>query len=489
MLNRFVARNRAVQVSRCSADNASNGRCYISQHRIITLETARQMTMEINGTGLAGLAGQQSSSTSNSLRVKTQPMEHHRPHHHEKHHGGHGKSHGRALNALRVEIRQALSARFQMSFLTAPSAFGDNSGELAPGDVAAETLGAASQIAAQSPLKASDKLAQLREKVDNAANDVRNTLNDDDHDDMDNAVSRVSEGLGELEEDAARNTVSTASVLSAETKIKQRSTIRIRTQEGDIVRFDLRRVESMSVEDVAMSDGDTSFSSTEIEFSSRSRMVLRVKGDLNEAEQAAIQNVFQQAEAIADEFFNGDLAAAFDMASSLEYDVDQLSKVNMRFRERQVSNTSYAAIRVATPAPAPEPVATTDPVSGPASVAPVPIDVPVEQGRSVVNEVTPVSLAAELEEPAANPAAAPEVATSFDDAIGNFMQMLSTFLRSVNEGFEIESGSSRYYHSESFKLEILKSVFQVSAPDESGEAANTAATVIDAVAGTVEESD
>lgn len=440
--------------------------------------------MEITAAGLTGLAGQQSSASSNSLRVKAQPIEHHKPHHHEKHHHGHGKSHGRALSALRVEIRQALSARFQMNFLSAPSSFGQNSGGLAPDDVAAETLGAASQIAARSPLQASEKLSDLRDKVDGAANDVRNTLNDDDHDDMDKAVARVSEGLGELEDDAARNTESTASILSAETRLKQRSTIRIRTQEGDVVRFDLRRVESMSVEDVAMSDGKNSFSSTEIEFSSRSRMVLRVKGDLNEAEQAAIQNVFQQAEAIADEFFNGDLAAAFDMASSLEYDVEQLSKVNMRFREKQVSSTSYAAIGIANPAPSSQLAATTDPVSGPEPVSPVPVDAPVEQARSVVSDEAPVSLATDIESPAS-----PEVSVPLNDAIGNFMQMLSTFLRSVNEGFELESGSARYFYSESFKLDILKTVIQVGAPEDSGEAATTAATVIDSVAEASKESD
>jgi len=68
------------------------------------------------------------------------------------------------------------------------------------------------------------------------------------------------------------------------------------------------------------------------------------------------------------------------------------------------------------------------------------------------------------------------------------MDLLSSFLQSVNEGFELESGSFRYFHSESFKLEILKSVFQVGAPEDSGEAASTAVAVMDSVAEANEES-
>ena len=52
---------------------------------------------------------------------------------------------------------------------------------------------------------------------------------------------------------------------------------------------------------------------------------------------------------------------------------------------------------------------------------------------------------------------------------------------SLNEGFESDSGrgSFRFFHSQSFNLQILKTVFQVSAPENSGEAAETAAKIVD----------
>jgi hypothetical protein len=69
--------------------------------------------------------------------------------------------------------------------------------------------------------------------------------------------------------------------------------------------------------------------------------------------------------------------------------------------------------------------------------------------------------------------------TAFQNKDKSWGQITSVRKRSTNQGFE--SGSFRYHCSESFKLEILNSVMQVSAPDEFGEAANTAATAIDTV--------
>jgi hypothetical protein len=69
------------------------------------------------------------------------------------------------------------------------------------------------------------------------------------------------------------------------------------------------------------------------------------------------------------------------------------------------------------------------------------------------------------------------------------MDLLSSFLQSLNAGFEFESGtgSCRFHFSESFKLEILKSVIQVSAPEGSEAAADNAATLVDAVAESTED--
>jgi hypothetical protein len=445
--------------------------------------------MEISGIGVAGLlgsgigqsAGELSEVSSARLKTKSSSEEQHHPRSHAHH------SRGKALGILRQEIRQALSAHFRLHFAAPPPEYSANSSALVPADVAADALGAATELAGRSPLEASSTLANLRQQIENAATSVRESVGEADFDDVEDAVSRVNEGLDDLDGEAARNIESSASVLSADTRLKQQSTIRIRTQEGDIVRFDLRFAERVSATDFSVTDGDTMFASTQVEISSRTRMVLKVNGDLNEAELAAVQNVFAQAESIANEFFGGDLAAAFEMAAGLEYDTEQLARVGMRFREKLVSNVSYAAIATTAPQPvaAPAPtieVASSEPVAVPSSNTP-PDSAPITTMPPILESARPI------ETDVAEQPTAPETVSPGEDAISRFMDLLSSFLQSLNAGFEFESGtgSFRFHFSESFKLEILKSVIQVSAPEGSEAAADNAATLVDAVAESTED--
>ena len=386
-----------------------------------------------------------------------------------------------ALSILSREIRAVLAASFRIGIRSGLPGYSATSEPQSAANVANEALRAGKAIAGRAPLDAGRSLDDLRRKVESAAEDVRDIVGDDD-DDLEDAMSLIGAGLDDQEEDAAKNVVSSASVLSYESRLKQRSTIRIRTQEGDIVRLDLKRVEKMSASDVAVTDGNVSLSSTEVELSSRTRMMLRVNGDLNEAEFAAIQNVFAQAESIAQEFFGGDLAKAFDMAAGIEFDTEQLSKVRVRFREQLDTALSFTSLRtvmpeaVALPEPAPAPVIGVKP-------EPIPTILPVDEAAPdvVAPKASEVQDDAESSSEAGSANAAAEAPVA-EGAIDGFLRLLGDFLRSVNEGFELESGSSRYFYSESFKLGILKAVLEFSAPDNSRKAAENAAAFIDPVA-------
>jgi hypothetical protein len=96
--------------------------------------------------------------------------------------------------------------------------------------------------------------------------------------------------------------------------------------------------------------------------------------------------------------------------------------------------------------------------------------------------------AAAPKEPDAVPAAASQ-ALPGETVLDGFLDLLSQFLRSVNEGFQLDSspGSFRYYFSQSVELAILKSVLQVGAPEEAGAAADAAAVLIDGVSSFTKE--
>ncbi|MDJ0909812.1 MAG: hypothetical protein QNI99_11505 [Woeseiaceae bacterium] len=379
---------------------------------------------------------------------------------------------------LSREIRQVLLSEFNFQF-KASSRYGDQPAARGPVAIDIKALGRA--LLSASPLGARDYLGTLRQKVQDAADATRNLVGGN-RPGIDSALGQINDGLDKLDAEASRNVASSASVLSYESRVKQRSVINIRTQEGDVVKLDLRRRESIEASDVAFSNGNASLTETEIDFSSRSRMFLTVKGDINEAEMAAIQTVIAQASAAADEFYSGDLAAAFDELSGMEFDADQLARVKVRFRERVETNISFASLQSFEPAPVTAPPPAADPRTEIPVVKSVPIDV--------------IEPAAEKTEPApAEPKVVPRVDTESDEAapiilkpaapavdpIEGLADLLADFIKRSNNGFEPEGGSFRYYFSESFKLDLLKSVLEVAAPEEARGATEAAAQIVDAV--------
>lgn len=409
--------------------------------------------------------------------------------------GGRGRR-GLALGALRQELRMTLRAHYHARFSSSNNAYAGPREAASSDDVAQEALGAAKQLVAESPAKASKALISFRARVQETASYVRETVGveNDDVDEIDNVVAKVDKGLDELEDKVANNRESSASVLAVDTRSKQRSTIRIRTQEGDVVKLSLKRVETMSAKDVAENDGEMSVTSTEVAVSSRSRMKLSVEGDLNESELSAIQNVFAQAEMIADEFFGGDIGAAFNVAQGFEFDTEQLARVNMKFRMREVSNIAYSETIRRTPLAQPEaPVVPAPFVSAPSGPQPVvsrPVAAPVIETPSEI-DTQPVVEADGADGPVAERPALPDpVAAPEASALESFFDTLSAFLRSVGEGFEGSASeySFRFHYAESFKLEMLKVVLNATAPGDVMHAAENASTVIDSINETAAES-
>ena len=389
-----------------------------------------------------------------------------------------------ASSILSQEIRQVLSSEFNFRF-KASAGYGDQTSARGSAAIDVKSLGRA--LLAASPLRAGDYLGALRQKVQDAAEATRNLVGGG-NSIIDGALGQIEGGLDDLEADAARNVESSASVLSYESRLRQRSMIKIRTQEGDVVKFDLRRMESIEASDVSLSNGSVSLTETEVDISSRSRMFLKVKGDINEAEMAAIQAVFSQAVAAAEEFYGGDIAAAFDELSGMEFDADQLAGVKVRFRERVETNLSFASIQNFEPAP----VATPPPAVDPRAEIPVVESVPLDVIKPKVEdqEPAPTKPAVGPVVPPDSDVAAPVIlkpALPGSGPIDSLTDLLADFISRSNNGFEQDGGTYRYYFSESFKLQILKSVLEVSVPDGAKGATDVATNVIDAVNESVDE--
>ncbi|WP_041522410.1 DUF5610 domain-containing protein [Gilvimarinus agarilyticus] len=72
---------------------------------------------------------------------------------------------------------------------------------------------------------------------------------------------------------------------------------------------------------------------------------LNITGELNEAEQTAINNLVQQVNSLAESFFSGDIAGAFESALALGYDQAQIEgfALNLTRVDIQRANSAYGS--------------------------------------------------------------------------------------------------------------------------------------------------
>ncbi len=146
----------------------------------------------------------------------------------------------------------------------------------------------------------------------------------------------------------------------------ERTGLYIVTQEGDVVRLRIKVSDSVNAATSGATNDGTQVAQLEVDARSSVKISFHVDGDLNASELDAIRGVVEQVGALADQFFAGDVPAAFAAAQDLNIDGSQLAKVGLRFSVRE--NVTYSGPALAVPAPAaPAPA----PLAPPASVPPI----------------------------------------------------------------------------------------------------------------------
>ncbi len=403
----------------------------------------------------------------------------------------------RALDALRAELRGALQARFSTGYGAPASAFSAFAPEAGVDTVGDETLAAARQVADSAPGRAETFLVAFRATVARAFEAVRqNFAGRTDVGDIDAVEQVVNRGIQGLTRDAAGQTESATRVLEVDSKVREASTIRIRTQEGDTVKIRLRNVEQFSATDTSRTGPDGTATSTRVDASQSRRVSFTVEGDINSDERAAIEDVLAQASDIADEFFGGDIAAAFENAADFEFDSEQLQRVNLRFRVQEERNVRFTEEVVKSPperlddrAPGPvkipvPPFADLGPIiNRPAPVGPAIPFVPAKPESADIQPIKAEPVADDVAEAAPVVEAAPEPVAEKQpvntDALNGFFAFVSNFLSETTTAFEVAGESSRFFFSESFKLTLLRETFVATAPESQETAAETAAGVVD----------
>jgi hypothetical protein len=170
---------------------------------------------------------------------------------------------------------------------------------------------------------------------------------------IDSAESGIYQGIDDFEEslfsDAADG--ETAPVLSSLTQYEQsyqreknNFSFELTTQEGDKVVINAMSDSEMYEQSYSSANENGSLSMYSASEQSRSGYSFSVEGDLNEAEMTAIEDLLGQVNSLADEFYDGDLGTAFDMALELESDGDQIAQFSLNLRQQQVQSYQYSGV-------------------------------------------------------------------------------------------------------------------------------------------------
>ena len=366
--------------------------------------------------------------------------------------------------AVLKRLRQALNIRFQAgSVPNGATKYGDDD---SPGKVASDLVRATRSDDVDEDAVQRVRL-RARAVVESVAKSVSTVSGREAIGDAGREIEQKLDGLAE--ESAARQD----SRFEVQARSKQRSVIKIRTQEGDIVRFKLKVDDRLSASSETSVRGGEISSSTEIARSSNSRLVLSVKGDLNDAELAAVRQVFQTADRLAAEFFSGDMQAALEIASRLEFDSAEIANVSMRFRSVERMKATQQVSQVVPVSIAPP---ATSPAEGDAGVVRLtggstpPADRVLPQSPATPTDrvaQAPEATAGSVQPGTAEPTrAAPEPAieqprdrtATFLDFLGKLADYLEETADQLDDfaGRFSANAVVRYEFKQSFQLEILR---------------------------------
>jgi len=173
------------------------------------------------------------------------------------------------------------------------------------------------------------------------------------------AAAQFTDRVANLMDAPATATPSTVDTLAASVQVsrKERGSLVLTTQDGDVLRIRFRASERQQLELASASTGNAQATSVELSSSARSRTRVDVEGSLDAGELKAIEDFVSKVDTLANEFFEGDMEAAFAAAAALDYDAGEIAGFSLKLsmsesmRARAVQHTTA---RAAPPAPPPD---------------------------------------------------------------------------------------------------------------------------------------
>jgi hypothetical protein len=265
---------------------------------------------------------------------------------------------------------------------------------------------------------------------------------------VDKALAGVREELGA----AATASAELTSAQSTTYVRKDKASLAITTQEGDQVQIRFRNKEGVVSQTATSAGGEE----RRVYAFSAGRIEIAVQGELNEEELAAITELVDKVESLAADFFAGDVQKAFEAASTLGFDAEQIAGFALKLSTRE----SLRQQSVGKPADA-LPAKSAAPPKSPASV---PDSAPAD---STAIEGAPAAASAAAVAPATDATAAADAApvaagsTAEADSVRN---TLGSYLRDLLGSLQQPAAAGRFEFSLKWKLEVVVAAVESKTP-------------------------
>ncbi|MSR13933.1 MAG: hypothetical protein EXR86_05075 [Gammaproteobacteria bacterium] len=232
-----------------------------------------------------------------------------------------------------------------------------------------------------------------------------------------------------------------------------RTTLFITTQDGDTVRLKIKTRESISLDTNEQEAGDRLLTEFTLQAQSSTKVSFVVNGDLSADELGAIRSVVEQAGAIAQEFFAGDLQSAFAAAADFNIDATQLAIVGFRMSSReQLTYTQSGTPRPLAALPTTPAAPSLPAASSLGAVAEPVVPVTEDLQPSVIPTAAPVA-------PSTNGLG--ERAPQIGEVLGSIKNFLSSLIERLGTPAQSGDAPAQSHLDISLKLKIFQSMLVV----------------------------
>ena len=290
--------------------------------------------------------------------------------------------------------------------------------------------------------------------------------------------AQVEKALAGVREELGVAATASAELTSAQSTTyvrKDKANLAITTQEGDRVQIRFRNKEGVVSQTASSANGEE----RRVYAFSAGRVEISVQGELNDEELAAITELVDKVETLAADFFAGDVQKAFEAATSLGFDAEQIAGFALKLSTRETLRQQSIGKPVEAP-PAKPAALPKAPVAAPA-VAPANSSLPVDEAPAAA----PAADAGAADP--ADPADAADAAVPGADDAGaadSIRDTLGSYLRDLLGALQQQpAAAGRFEFSMKWKLEVVVAAVESKLPaDEPAPAAKLLAGSLQALA-------